>query len=105
MTERERLAMEDMRRLVWREQRGLCWKCRKPVMVTDMQLAHRIPQDKAMLRRYGSEVLHHRANLRGACSLECNDAASLRNHPVEEAELVERIRLDLEMPVVEREED
>lgn len=59
------------------------------------QLAHRIPQTKGHLKRYGTEVIHHELNLLEVCSLECNDAVSISNHPRKCARLLANIYLDL----------
>lgn len=86
---------EDTRLLVYRRDRGRCSHCGKPVPWPG-QLAHRISQSKAMLRKYGKEVIHHPLNLKLVCSLHCNDLVSISNHPVAEKELVERIRHELD---------
>lgn len=96
MTEREKQDLQDTRRDVWRDQHGKCHVCEKVMMPDSMQLAHRIPQSKWALRKYGKRVIHHRANLRGVCWLECNDAVSISNHPVECDDLAMRIQLALD---------
>lgn len=81
---------DDKRILVYRRDKGRCRHCGKPVAWPG-QLAHLIPQSKAMLRRYGKEVIHHPLNLALVCGLACNDAVSISNHLVAENELVKRI--------------
>jgi hypothetical protein len=68
-----------------------CHRCGKPFT----QWAHRIPQTKRNIRVYGEQVIHHRLNLAPACSLECNSAASISNHPEEQRELLAMIYEDL----------
>ena len=86
-------AVAEMHRQVWREQHGICYICGKQLMLDEMELAHRVPQDKPMLRRYGEARIHHRRNLRGVCrgSDACNSGVSLRNHPLDEARLMAEI--------------
>ena len=59
------------------------------------QLAHRVPQRKHFLKRYGKEVIHHPMNLVSTCSLECNASVSIGGKPLEIAELVEKIKQEL----------
>ena len=89
-------AVAEMQRRVWREQRGECHVCGKRLMLDEMELAHRVPQDKPMLRRYGEGRIHHRRNLRGVCrgADACNSGVSLRNHPQDEARLMAEIDED-----------
>jgi hypothetical protein len=58
------------------------------------QLAHRIPQGKRWLRKYGAEVIHSPLNMALTCSLKCNGAVDIRNHPIEIAALVAKIKGD-----------
>ena len=69
-----------------------CEVCGKPTAIHDGQLAHRIPQRKWCIRKWGAEVLHHPLNLAWTCSTGCNAAVSIAGWPVRCAELVERIR-------------
>ena len=52
------------------------------------QLAHIIPQDKVMLKRYGYKVIHHWSNRDPVCDLTCNAKSSIRNHPIQIEEKV-----------------
>ena len=47
------------------------------------QLAHIIPQDKVMLKKYGYRVIHHWLNRDPVCGLACNSKSSIRNHPID----------------------
>lgn len=40
------------------------------------QIAHRIPQRKHLIKKYGKEIIHHPANLVSTCSLKCNASVS-----------------------------
>jgi len=72
------------------EQRGRCGICRD-VLDFGAQLAHRIPQRKWCIHRWGSEVIHHPDNMTLVCSLKCNAAAQLDPGSLEAAALAERI--------------
>lgn len=73
------------------EKKGMaCLHCGKPAN----QLAHILPQDKVMLRKYGYRVVHHWLNRDPVCSLRCNGKSSIRNRP-----------LDIEAKVKEIEEE
>lgn len=95
------MTQDAARTAVYTLARGKCWVCRKPVPWPG-QLAHRIPQSRAMLRRYGVAVIHHPINLRLVCGLACNDAVSISNHPVQERELVRRIEYEIRRPKAAR---
>ena len=69
-----------------------CKRCGKQAT----QLAHIIPQDQTMLKRYGFRVIHHWSNRLPVCDLKCNAECSIRNHPLAienvVAEIEERLR-------------
>jgi hypothetical protein len=79
-----------------------CVVCYKHAL--DGQLAHLIPQGKygkavirRVLRKHGwpdtwwRRVMHSPMNMRLTCSLECNSAVSISNHPLEMEALVVEI--------------
>ena len=41
------------------------------------QLAHKIGQGAANVKRYSKEVIHHPLNMASVCSLRCNDAMNI----------------------------
>ena len=83
MTEREQFDASEVRALLYRRQRGYCATCRLPLDPTHYHAAHRIPQRKHWLKRYGKEVIHHPENLRATCPTDaCNSAVSLGNNEV-----------------------
>ena len=69
--------------------------CRVCGLAPSIQLAHRIPKSKAMLRKYGNRIIHHRKNLVPVCGLKCNAACSIQGRPLEIEKLVKEIREDL----------
>lgn len=88
-SQRESLAIEEMRRTVFSEQAGVCWWCRGPLKFSEFELAHRIPQRKWCLKRWGKEVIHHRYNLVGTHRGTCNSAVQL-NPDSQDAERLAR---------------
>ena len=66
----------------------VCVHCGKPAT----QLAHIIPQDVPMLRKYGYKIIHHWRNREPVCDLKCNAKSSIRNHPLAIAAKVREIK-------------
>lgn len=67
---------DQLKRLLGRA--GWCCEiCGAPVDLGSAQLAHRIPQRKHLVKRYGTYIIHHPENLRVACSELCNSRASV----------------------------
>lgn len=93
MTERESFALDETRRYVYARAGYHCEACGGPVnQYGTAQLAHRIPQNTRNLNRYGKKIIHHPVNLAAACSLRCNAAVDIRNHPAEIAAIIARIK-------------
>ena len=67
------------------------WKCHYCGKPAPLQLAHRIPQTKRNLKKYGPEVIHHPLNLITTCD-ECNDKALVGQNWAEEQSIVEEIQ-------------
>ena len=55
------------------------------------QLAHRIPQRKWCIKKWGRDVIHHEMNLALVCSLECNAKVQLNPESLEAEELAAQI--------------
>lgn len=86
------MTIEETKRYVFARDRYTCVVCGLSASIYGTaQLAHRIPQTKANLRKYGERIVHHPLNLATTCSLKCNAAVDIRNHPREIEALVERI--------------
>ena len=81
MTERQRFDALEAREAIFARDGWLCQNCGKPIRLGQPQLAHRIPQSKAMLAKYGAAVIHHPDNLASACGLDCNNALDIRGDP------------------------
>ncbi len=96
MTGKELLKYEETRIDVYNRARGKCEVCNSPIEYLTYQMAHKIPQSKMYLKKYGKEVIHHRLNFVATCGLICNGRASISGWPLEIDELVQKIRLELE---------
>lgn len=79
MTAREVMEMEDLKREKAVEQDGKCPVCGMYLTYGRPQLAHRIPQTKANIKKYGKAVIHHPDNMVLVCSLKCNTAVVERS--------------------------
>ena len=81
-----------LRNILYRRQAGRCWNCGKPMDWSIMQCAHRIPQRKHWLARYGERIIHHPDNFRGTCPTDrCNNAASIGNNLHQAEKIAEAI--------------
>ena len=92
MTGRERLEAEEKRTRIYYRSSGRCEICEQPMPITTMQLAHRIGQTKANLKKYGKEIIHHELNMKAVCGLRCNARADISFRTEEVKALVEEIR-------------
>ena len=94
MTEREEADFREMLESAAEEQGGECPVCDKPLRRPGavLQWGHILPQTRGNLKKYGAAIIHHRLNGWAVCSGECNQAVSMRTHPVAEAALVAAIR-------------
>lgn len=81
MTERESFQVSEAKERIYNLQGGLCAVCRHPVPFPG-QLAHRIPQTKANLKKFGKRVIHHERNMLMVCSLKCNSAVNIGGDPM-----------------------
>lgn len=97
--------MMQVRWDLWKSQGRRCAHCGASLELVRTELAHRIPQTKGNLRKYGPEIIHHKMNMALVClrSDRCNSGMDIRNHPMEIAELVDRINRDIEGQGGERE--
>lgn len=84
-------------RVLYRRQGGQCATCGARLGLFEGELAHRVPQTKGNIRKYGKAVIHHVDNLALVCrgSDRCNSGADIRNHPVAVRELVAIIESQL----------
>lgn len=94
MTERDVFNVSELKLQILRTAGNRCEVCGAPIGPHNTQLAHRIPQSNANLKKYGPEIVHHRYNLAATCSLECNGKVIV--HGAEEDHLVREIKNDLD---------
>lgn len=85
------LAAQEEREAIYTRDRGICQTCGKPVAYGEFQLAHRIAETKANIKRLGWDVINHPLNKRTTHPGRCNDAVNCGNNPVKCAEIVEKI--------------
>lgn len=88
MTERQAFNIAVRKIEIMERDNWTCQVCGAPAT----QLAHRIPQSRMNIRRYGARVIHHPRNLVSVCGLRCNSSVIV--HGEEERALVCEI-LDL----------
>jgi len=80
---------------VFSEQSGRCFSCGLPMSITEMELAHRIPQRSWTIKLFGSAVIHHRKNLRGTHPGRCNSKAQLNPDSIYAEDLAREIQRHL----------
>jgi len=88
--ERQRFGVGEIKEYVFNRDGWRCRVCNRPVNFATAQLAHRIPQSKAMIKKYGKEIIHHPGNLLTTCSLECNNKVQV-NYEKRQLEIVYEI--------------
>jgi 5-methylcytosine-specific restriction endonuclease McrA len=85
MTERQRFTVAETKERLFKRDMYTCRICGDPIRQHGTpQLAHRIPQTKSNLKRYGKEVIHHDDNLWSVCGLQCNAAALIHGEEIEQ---------------------
>jgi len=72
MTEKEQLAIYDMKIKLCAQSHYKCEICGKVINAYNCQLAHIKPQTKQNIKKYGKEYIHSENNNKVVCSLECN---------------------------------
>lgn len=76
---RKSLEIFDTRLKLYERSQGRCEICGISMSFGQMQMAHRLRQSKANLKKWGEEIIHHPINLVATCSLKCNARASTSN--------------------------
>lgn len=89
------VAYQETVLLLLNRQGGRCAVCGKYLTPGTTELAHRIPQRKHFLKKYGERIIHHPLNLAAVCrgSSRCNNAVSIGNQPIAISKLVDAIRV------------
>lgn len=92
MTERKQFEILEQRAEIFKRDCYTCQHCRSSIFEYGTpQLAHRVAQTKANLKKYGKAVIHHPLNMVSACSLECNAAMNIGMNPGKVMSLVREI--------------
>lgn len=78
------------------EQQGICPACKEPVSAQTGELAHRIPQRKWTIAKWGPGIVHHPMNLFLTHPGKCNSDVSMGNHPLDMEKLAAAIRKERE---------
>jgi len=91
----ERDVIAQTRFMLWNRSGGRCEVCGKRLDFETFQMAHRIPQRKWLLKKYGKSIIHHPKNLAATCSLRCNGAVSIAGNPVAMEQLAQEISEEL----------
>lgn len=100
MNDRKSLAIFEMKKAKFAAQGGVCPVCLGMVSVGDGELAHKIPQKRWCLAKWGPEIIYHSKNMDLTHRGTCNSKVSLTNHPVAmehlAAEIAEELRREKE---------
>jgi hypothetical protein len=79
------------------EQNGVCAYCGQDLLATDkVELAHRVPQRKYLLKKYGKEIIHHPLNMKLTHAGNCNAGVQLMPESLPAKRLIEKIREAIE---------
>ncbi|MCF7949880.1 MAG: HNH endonuclease [Spirochaetia bacterium] len=97
--ERKTFEISETKEEVFNRDGWTCQVCGRNVNQSTGQLAHLIPQSKAMLNKYGKQIIHHPDNMLTTCSLRCNNAVQL-NIPMMQEQLARGIRKAIEIEPV-----
>ena len=96
MTERQRFDMQEQRQEIFRRDEYTCQTCGESIYrFGNPQLAHKIGQGVANVKRYGKEVIHHSENMASVCSLRCNDAMNIGQKTKQADALAEKIKQEI----------
>ena len=98
MSKRERLTDKILtdKTLAYTDQNGKCWFCMLPMHFEHCELAHRVPQRKWVLAKWGPAVVHHRRNMALTHPGSCNAMAQMDPESRQAFLLMEDIRKEIE---------
>jgi hypothetical protein len=89
--ERSRFETHEERLAIYKRDHGLCACCSLPVDINSFTVAHRIARTKAMLKKYGREVIEHPLNKACTHPGVCNDGVLITFQPVAREVLIDKI--------------
>jgi 5-methylcytosine-specific restriction endonuclease McrA len=75
--ERKRFKIGEVKEEVFDRDEWTCQVCGMPVTTETAQLAHRIPQSKVNIKKFGEEIIHHPLNMLTVCCLRCNNVVQV----------------------------
>ena len=85
-----------LRDTLYARQGGRCAVCGEMLDWMTFHAAHRIPQRKHWLRRYGKDVIHHPDNFFATCPTDrCNNAISIGNNRMRADDIAEEIEKNM----------
>lgn len=90
--ERARFETHEERLAIYARDCGICQYCGRPVDINSFTVAHRVARTRAMLKKYGREVIEHPLNKATTHPGACNDLIQCTNKPVAREDLVQIIR-------------
>lgn len=96
MTFYEKEAAEEQKQRIYIEQHGRCAFCGKPLKYSEAEAAHVIAKHKWIVKKYGSDVINHRLNLRVTHPGRCNSGIMLMPESEPAKELIKMIQEDLD---------
>lgn len=92
MTERKIFEIRELKKQILIDCNYHCEVCEKAINEYNAQLAHIIPKTKYNLKKYSSEIIHHRLNMKAVCCLACNSSVLIGNNIETEKEIVDKIK-------------
>ena len=97
MSRRERVSdqIQETRGKLYSDQNALCWWCHLPMAFNDFELAHRVPQRRWCLDRWGAAAVQHPRNLVATHSGYCNARAQLDPESAEAEVHMQSIRKEI----------
>jgi len=95
MTGSQKLDAQELKLKMYEDAGCKCSVCGKLLPYNEAQLAHKIHQGKAALKKYGAEIIHHRLNMAITCA-KCNSSVLIDHKPIEREALIDIILADLD---------
>lgn len=89
--ERDRFETHEKRLAIYARDGGICQYCGRPVDISSFTVAHRIARTKAMLKKYGREIIEHPLNKATTHPGACNDGILITFQPVAMEALIDKI--------------
>ena len=90
MTERDKFRTGELKQERLERVGYKCEVCGEPINPGDF--AHKVPQAKWALKKYGADCIHHPNNLVLVCGSRCNHSLNISGYPVECDRLMAEIK-------------